>query len=119
MRVAVTGGAGYIGSKLAKNLLDEGYDVVALDNQSTGNYNYLRHLKTAKLEIIEGDIRNPLDLDKVLGPEAVAAALETFRRRPALGFSDCLLIELARKAGHLPLGTFDRDLSKLDGATRL
>jgi predicted nucleic-acid-binding protein len=52
-------------------------------------------------------------------PEAVAAALETFRRRPALGFSDCLLVELARKAGHLPLGTFDRDLSKLDGATRL
>jgi predicted nucleic-acid-binding protein len=52
-------------------------------------------------------------------PEAVAEALETFRRRPALGFSDCLLLELARKAGHLPLGTFDRDLSKLEGATRL
>jgi predicted nucleic-acid-binding protein len=52
-------------------------------------------------------------------PEAVATALETFRRRPALGFSDCLLVELARRAGHLPLGTFDRNLSKLDGATRL
>ena len=52
-------------------------------------------------------------------PQAVAVALETFRRRPALGFSDCLVVELARKAGHLPLGTFDRDLSKLDGATRL
>jgi len=52
-------------------------------------------------------------------PEAVAAALATFRRRPALGFSDCLLVELARKAGHLPLGTFDRDLSKVDGAAKL
>jgi predicted nucleic acid-binding protein len=52
-------------------------------------------------------------------PEAVAAALLTFRRRPALGFSDCLLVELARKAGHLPLGTFDRDLAKVDGATKL
>jgi len=52
-------------------------------------------------------------------PEAVAAALVTFRRRPALGFSDCLLVELARKARHLPLGTFDRDLGKLDGAARL
>jgi predicted nucleic acid-binding protein len=52
-------------------------------------------------------------------PEAVAAALETLRQRPALGFSDCLLVELARKAGHLPLGTFDRGLSRLDGATRL
>jgi len=34
-------------------------------------------------------------------------------------FSDCLLLELARKAGHLPLGTFDRDLSKLAGARKL
>ena len=52
-------------------------------------------------------------------PEVVAAALQTFRRRPALGFSDCLLVELARKAGHLPLGTFDRDLGKVDGAAKL
>lgn len=48
--------------------------------------------------------------------EVVAAALDRFRERPALGLSDCLLLELARKAGHLPLGTFDRDLSKVDGA---
>jgi len=51
--------------------------------------------------------------------DSVAAALEQYRRRPALGFSDCLILEIARKAGHLPLGTFDRDLSKLDGAERL
>jgi len=29
------------------------------------------------------------------------------------------LLEIARKAGHLPLGTFDRDLAKLDGVVRL
>jgi len=52
-------------------------------------------------------------------PEVVTAALETFRRRPTLGFSDCLLVELARRAGHLPLGTFDRSLAKVDGATKL
>jgi len=51
--------------------------------------------------------------------DAVAAALASFRSRPALGLSDCLLLELARKAGHLPLGTFDRDLSRLDGAEKL
>jgi predicted nucleic-acid-binding protein len=51
--------------------------------------------------------------------DAVIAALEHFRRKPALGFSDCLILEIARKAGHLPLGTFDRDLAKLDGAQRL
>ena len=51
--------------------------------------------------------------------EVVSAALEHFRKRPVLGFSDCMLLEIARKAGHLPLGTFDRDLSKLPDAERL
>jgi predicted nucleic-acid-binding protein len=51
--------------------------------------------------------------------DVVNSALDQFRRRPALGFSDCLILEVARKAGHLPLGTFDRDLGKLEGANRL
>ena len=51
--------------------------------------------------------------------DAVAAAVERFRQRPAVGFSDCLMLEVARKAGHGPLGTFDRALGKLDGAHRL
>ena len=51
--------------------------------------------------------------------EAVEAALEQYRAKPAVSFSDCLVLEVARKAGHLPLGTFDRDLAKLDGAQRL
>ena len=51
--------------------------------------------------------------------EVVATALEHFKKRPALGFSDCLVLEIARKAGHTPLGTFDRDLAKLDGVKRL
>ena len=51
--------------------------------------------------------------------DVVVAALATFRSRPVLGFTDCLLLEIARKAGHLPLGTFDRDLGKLDGAHKL
>jgi predicted nucleic acid-binding protein len=52
-------------------------------------------------------------------PETVAEALELFRARPALGFSDCLMLQLARKAGHLPLGTFDRRLAKVDGTEKL
>jgi len=51
--------------------------------------------------------------------ETVAAALELFRARPSLGFSDCLMLQLARKAGHLPLGTFDRNLAKLQGTQRV
>jgi predicted nucleic-acid-binding protein len=51
--------------------------------------------------------------------EVVTNALAHFKKRPALGFSDCLGLESARKAGHVPLATFDRNLSKLDGAKRL
>lgn len=51
--------------------------------------------------------------------EVVAAAVALFRRHPRVGFSDCLMVEVARKAGHLPLGTFDKDLGKFDGAQRL
>lgn len=51
--------------------------------------------------------------------EVVVAALNQFRARPSLGFSDCLVLETARKAGHLPVGTFDRQLAKLDGAQRM
>jgi len=55
----------------------------------------------------------------VQDPDVVAAALEHFRKKPALGFTDCLILESSRKAGHLPLGTFDKNLSTLDGAQRL
>lgn len=51
--------------------------------------------------------------------DVVAAALAQFERKPALGFSDCLVLEIARKAGHLPLGTFDKGLAKLAGAVPL
>ena len=51
--------------------------------------------------------------------DVVAAAVERFRARPASGFSDCLVLEVARKAGHVPLGTFDRKLAKLDEVERL
>jgi predicted nucleic-acid-binding protein len=51
--------------------------------------------------------------------DVVAQALQHFQNKPVLGFSDCLVLEVARKAGHLPLGTFDRDLSKLEGAERI
>src|SRR5512139_1873161 len=52
-------------------------------------------------------------------PDVVGAALGHFRRKPSLGFSDCLVLEIARKSGQLPLGTFDRNLGRLDGAQRL
>jgi predicted nucleic-acid-binding protein len=52
-------------------------------------------------------------------PEVVSAALARYRRRPRLGFSDCMVLESARKAGHVPLATFDKELGKLDDVERL
>jgi predicted nucleic-acid-binding protein len=51
--------------------------------------------------------------------DIVAGALGQFRNKPTRGFSDCLVVELARKSGYLPLGTFDRQLGKVAGAHRL
>jgi len=52
-------------------------------------------------------------------PDVVQAALENFRKRSKVGFSDCMVLEVARKAGHSPLGTFDRHLGKLEGVEGL
>ncbi|HET6148193.1 MAG TPA: type II toxin-antitoxin system VapC family toxin [Polyangia bacterium] len=51
--------------------------------------------------------------------DIVQAALDLFRTRRSLGFSDYLVLETARRAGHLPLATFDRALGAVDGAERI
>ena len=51
--------------------------------------------------------------------DVVTAALDHYRRRPAVEFSDCLVLEIARKAGHLPVATFGRNFAKLDDVQRL
>jgi UDP-glucose 4-epimerase len=64
MKVLVTGGAGFIGSNLSKQLLQEGFDVVILDNLLSG---YRCNLATIpKAKFVEGDIRDPQIVDKVI-----------------------------------------------------
>lgn len=56
-RALVTGGAGFIGSNLAERLLEEGAEVVAYDNFSTGRRNFVEHLEASpRASVIEGDI---------------------------------------------------------------
>jgi predicted nucleic-acid-binding protein len=45
-------------------------------------------------------------------------ALDQYQGRPVAGFSDCLVLEIARKAGHLPVGTLDRDFARLPDVQR-
>lgn len=51
--------------------------------------------------------------------DVVTAALARYRGPSRPGFSDCLMLEIARAAGHLPLGTFDKPLGRRDGAELL
>ena len=74
MRVAVTGGAGYIGSTLAVRLLERGDDVVSVDDESIGDYGHLkRYRQGGKAECVVGDIRDiDLLVDEWRGCDAVA-----------------------------------------------
>ena len=45
--------------------------------------------------------------------DAVRWALNDFESHQGVGFTDCLVAAIAKKNGHVPLGTFDRKLSKL------
>jgi predicted nucleic-acid-binding protein len=51
--------------------------------------------------------------------DVVTLALDHYRRRSVVDFSDCLVLEIARKAGHLPVGTFDRNFAKMADVQRL
>jgi predicted nucleic-acid-binding protein len=46
----------------------------------------------------------------------VRFALDDFKLNQGVGFTDCLVIAIARKNGHTPVGTFDKKLSKLSDA---
>jgi len=70
MRVLVTGGAGYIGSVAVAMLVEEGHDVVALDNLQRGHIDAV----TSDAEFVECDLRDPvatLEAVSVANAEAV------------------------------------------------
>lgn len=59
MSILVTGGAGYIGSHVSKQLLEQNRDIIILDNLSTGRKDTLQALKKIKnFEFIEEDLKN-------------------------------------------------------------
>jgi UDP-N-acetylglucosamine 4-epimerase len=64
-RILVTGGAGFIGSNTCESLIQEGHDVICLDNFITGRRSNIEELmKSPSFHLIEGDIRNIEDCRK-------------------------------------------------------
>jgi nucleoside-diphosphate-sugar epimerase len=72
MKVLVTGGAGYIGSILVKELIARGYKVRVMDIFNFGFESLISVVPSAFFEMIPGDIRKPEYVDKALdGVDAV------------------------------------------------
>lgn len=72
-KVLVTGGAGYIGSVLTRQLLEKGYNVRVLDSLMYGGEPIIDMLNYPNFEFVKGDIRNRADVEKALeGIDCVA-----------------------------------------------
>ena len=78
------------------------------------SYDLASDLIASALEMLLGHAHLTIERSEV-----VVAALVDFRKRPKLGFSDCLIVAVARHAGQVPFGTFDRELAKLEDVQRL
>lgn len=73
MRVLVTGGAGYIGSVLVRQLLNKGFQVKVMDSLKFGGEALYDVMMNPSFEFVKGDIREPKDVEKALeGVDAIA-----------------------------------------------
>jgi len=64
--VLVTGGFGFIGGSLVKKLLDEGFNVVVLENFSKPQYFNVERAKSRGARVVKGDVRNKDNVEKAL-----------------------------------------------------
>jgi len=86
MKFVITGGAGFIGSHLAKSLINEGHTVTIIDNLNTGKIENLKEILN-QVDFVKGDIRdvellkNKLKgVDGVFHEAALASVQESFSK---------------------------------------
>src|SRR5690349_9945581 len=80
MKVLITGGAGFIGSHIADELLKAGNEVLVIDNYQTGRKD--NNIPHAKLKIVEGTIADAKLVNKIFDefkPEKVVHAAASYK----------------------------------------
>jgi len=83
MRTLVTGGAGFIGSHLCDRLLDEGHEVICMDNLLTGSESNIAHIRNPRFAFVDYDVTNYIyvegKLDFVLHFASPASPMDYLR----------------------------------------
>lgn len=93
MRVAVTGFAGFLGSHLTERLLNDGNEVIGLDNYFTGSKHNVAHLiDNPNLEIIRHDVTKPynIECDEIYNLACPASPVH-YQRDPIKTINTCVM----------------------------
>jgi len=105
-RVLVTGGAGFLGSHLCERLVEEGHDVVCLDNFFTGTRANVAHLLAhPRFDLDRHDAEHPLNMEVAqIYHLACPASPVHYQRNPVRTIRTAVqgtlnLLEVAREAG--------------------
>ena len=104
LRILVTGGAGFLGSHLCQRLIDEGHEVLCLDNFFTGARSNVAHLlDNPRFELTRWDVNQPivLEVDEVYHLACPASPIH-YQRNPVRTIRTCVIgtlnmLELCRE----------------------
>ena len=106
MRVLVTGAAGFLGSHLCESLLDQGFEVLGLDNYYTGSKSNVQHLlENPRFELMRHDVTHPLyvEVDQIYNLACPASPI-LYQKHPVQTIKTCILgatnvLDLAKRTG--------------------
>lgn len=105
-RILVTGGCGFLGSHLCEKLINEGHEVICLDNFYSGTKNNVAHLTSnSRFELLRHDITQPLyvEVDEIYNLACPASPVH-YQRDPIQTTKTCVLgslhlLGLAKRTG--------------------